>query len=447
MPSLGSLGDRVRSLRLSRRLSQAQLAGPGLSDSYISLIESGKRTPTTVVARLLAERLGCTTEYLLHGVEPRQRIDAELGLRHAELELFNGNPATAEERFAEIVKTSADDSAAITALAKLGHARALERRGRIGEAVQEYEQLRREAVDHPERLAELPIVIALCRCYRRAGDLMRARELGTAALAQMERLELVYGQDAVDLGVALIAVASDLGEHSVPFAERVLAATPNVHGVAVDVKIGRLWNASLQAAESEDPALAVRLADEALSAGAYSRVTEGLAQIALGLGELALRAEPAVVDRVPAFIRTAQRAFTRPADKARCLIVLARVEVARSESAQAVSLANEAIALLNGSERVETVSAHIVLGLAHLVGAGPDKAAARSELTSAAQLLNQVPPSREAAKAWRELGDLFGQTGNHEAMVAAYRSALRSIGLRPSSPEISTAPTQAVPTG
>ncbi|MEV7907953.1 helix-turn-helix domain-containing protein, partial [Streptomyces anulatus] len=85
MPSQGTIGDRVRGLRLSRRMSQAQLAGPDLSDSYVSLIESGKRTPTPVVARLLAERLGCTTEFLLHGIEPRQRIDTELGLRHAEL--------------------------------------------------------------------------------------------------------------------------------------------------------------------------------------------------------------------------------------------------------------------------------------------------------------------------------------------------------------------------
>src|SRR5690606_17789398 len=109
MPSQGTIGDRVRGLRLSRRMSQAQLAGPDLSDSYVSLIESGKRTPTPVVARILAERLGCTTEFLLHGIEPRQRIDTELGLRHAELELNHGDPGAAADRFGEIIKAAGEE--------------------------------------------------------------------------------------------------------------------------------------------------------------------------------------------------------------------------------------------------------------------------------------------------------------------------------------------------
>ncbi|MFD2356851.1 helix-turn-helix domain-containing protein [Nonomuraea ferruginea] len=169
MPSQGTIGDRVRGLRLNRRMSQAQLAGPDLSDSYVSLIESGKRTPTPVVARLLAERLGCTTEFLLHGIEPRQRIDTELGLRHAELELHHGDPAVAADRFTEIVKAADEENAMLTAQARFGRARALEAQGRLGQAVEAFERLRREASAHPERLADLPITVALSRCYQRAG--------------------------------------------------------------------------------------------------------------------------------------------------------------------------------------------------------------------------------------------------------------------------------------
>ncbi|MEV4082063.1 helix-turn-helix domain-containing protein, partial [Nonomuraea fuscirosea] len=151
MPSQGTIGDRVRGLRLNRRMSQAQLAGPDLSDSYVSLIESGKRTPTPVVARLLAERLGCTTEFLLHGIEPRQRIDTELGLRHAELELQHGDPSVAADRFTEIVKAADEENAMLTAQARFGRARALEAQGRLGQAVEAFERLRREAAAHPER--------------------------------------------------------------------------------------------------------------------------------------------------------------------------------------------------------------------------------------------------------------------------------------------------------
>jgi len=71
MPGQESIGERVRELRLSKHFSQAQLAGAELSDSYISLIESGKRSPTPTVIRMLASRLGCTAEYLSEGVEPK----------------------------------------------------------------------------------------------------------------------------------------------------------------------------------------------------------------------------------------------------------------------------------------------------------------------------------------------------------------------------------------
>ncbi|MDP9884201.1 transcriptional regulator with XRE-family HTH domain [Sinomonas atrocyanea] len=39
-------GAHLRSERTSRGLSQAELAGPGYSPSYISLLETGRRRPT-----------------------------------------------------------------------------------------------------------------------------------------------------------------------------------------------------------------------------------------------------------------------------------------------------------------------------------------------------------------------------------------------------------------
>lgn len=70
-------GDRIRDLRLKQRLSQAQLAGPELSDSYIALIESGKRTITAGVAALLADRLGCSLLHLVTGLGEARTTDPE----------------------------------------------------------------------------------------------------------------------------------------------------------------------------------------------------------------------------------------------------------------------------------------------------------------------------------------------------------------------------------
>jgi transcriptional regulator with XRE-family HTH domain len=57
--SQGLVGERIKAIRRQRGLSQAQLAHPELSDSYVSLIESGKRTPTPAVLELLAQKLDC----------------------------------------------------------------------------------------------------------------------------------------------------------------------------------------------------------------------------------------------------------------------------------------------------------------------------------------------------------------------------------------------------
>lgn len=51
-------GEKLRSERLQRRLSQAELAGDHFSASYISRLEGGDRLPTPEAAEYLAQRLG-----------------------------------------------------------------------------------------------------------------------------------------------------------------------------------------------------------------------------------------------------------------------------------------------------------------------------------------------------------------------------------------------------
>ncbi|WTL69982.1 helix-turn-helix transcriptional regulator (plasmid) [Streptosporangium sp. NBC_01495] len=69
-----SLGQRVRYLRRRWGMSQAELAGTELSDSYVSLIETGKRVPTREVIQLLADRLGVHPRLLEIGGPAQQRI-------------------------------------------------------------------------------------------------------------------------------------------------------------------------------------------------------------------------------------------------------------------------------------------------------------------------------------------------------------------------------------
>ncbi|MFI9844355.1 helix-turn-helix domain-containing protein [Nonomuraea sp. NPDC051941] len=433
MPSQGTIGDRVRGLRLNRRMSQAQLAGPDLSDSYVSLIESGKRTPTPVVARLLAERLGCTTEFLLHGIEPRQRIDTELGLRHAELELQHGDPSVAADRFTEIVKAADEENAMLTAHARFGRARALEAQGRLGQAVEAFERLRREAAAHPERLADLPLTIALSRCYQRAGDRLRARDLATAALQQAERLSITQGEIAVDLAAALVEARSERESESreLGYVQRVLALTGVPQVVDRSGEIQALWHASAAAAAGEDSALAVRLADDAIMAGRQARLSLQLARTAMHWSRLTT--VPA--DEAERLISAAAEAFATFPGTARehgeSLIVHARVVLRTGASARASELANAALSLSHDRAGTTPAEAHLVLA-AVAFDEGGDASAHLRDAHRALDTLDRpvFGSDRQAARCWRELGDLYGRAGSRTQQTAAYRKALEAAGVR-----------------
>ncbi|WP_155344953.1 helix-turn-helix domain-containing protein [Acrocarpospora pleiomorpha] len=432
MPSQGTIGDRVRGLRLSRRMSQAQLAGPDLSDSYVSLIESGKRTPTPVVARLLAERLGCTTEFLLHGIEPRQRIDTELSLRHAELELFHGDPAMAADRFSDIVKAAGEENAMLAAHARFGRARALESQGRIGRAVEAFERLRREAAAHPERLAGLPLTVALCRCYQRAGDLQRARDLGAQALSQVDQLGVDQGELAVDLAAALVETETGL-----TFVDRVIASNGVTPVADRSNEILALWQASVTAAEGEDSALAVQLAEDAIAAGRPARMAIRMARIAMRWARITVtnRADHDL-DRANELATAAGSVFaTFPAEMiehARSLIILSHVRLRAGNPDEAGDLANRALDGLVGVRGTTPAAAYLVLAEVALSRSQD----AGGELRRAQELLSVAgpQPDRETARTWRELGDLWGQAGARENQARAYRRALEAVGIHANVP-------------
>lgn len=86
-----TVGERIRRLRLSRRISQRELSAPGISYAYISRIENGGRRPSLEALRLIAGRLGVDPEYLETGAAVPASKERELRLADAELELRIGN--------------------------------------------------------------------------------------------------------------------------------------------------------------------------------------------------------------------------------------------------------------------------------------------------------------------------------------------------------------------
>src|SRR3954462_16025239 len=100
---MSTFGERLKQLRLSSGLSQGQLAGSDLSASYISLLESGKRTPSSEVVNLLAARLGCSNTRLVEGrPSDRDRLTA-LELAYAKLAIEHGESSDAKNRLERLL--------------------------------------------------------------------------------------------------------------------------------------------------------------------------------------------------------------------------------------------------------------------------------------------------------------------------------------------------------
>jgi len=91
-----AVGPRLKRLRLERRLSQRELACPGVSYAYISRIEAGTRQPSVKALRKLARTLNVTTAYLETGSDIDDLEERELRLADAELALRLGDAEVAE---------------------------------------------------------------------------------------------------------------------------------------------------------------------------------------------------------------------------------------------------------------------------------------------------------------------------------------------------------------
>ena len=88
------IGDKIREARKRAGLTQLQLANMiFVSESYIALIESNKRNPSTVVLSKIAEALNLTTDHILF--EDSSRSDASF-VKEFEKLISNRSPEQVE---------------------------------------------------------------------------------------------------------------------------------------------------------------------------------------------------------------------------------------------------------------------------------------------------------------------------------------------------------------
>lgn len=424
-------GQRLKEQRLRRGLTQTDLVSDGVSASYVSLIESGRREPTRLVVERLAERLGADAEFLLDGIGADAAQNGRMELAFARLCLGQGDAQQAADTLETLLAAGslAGDPTRLFD-ARLALAQAWERLGRLDAAVKSLELLREQAQASPDALPWLPVVTALSRCYRESGDIGRAVDVAERAVDRCAELSLqaLGGHTEV---VATLALAhferGDLLRASVlldDLIERTRSAGRQDRAAAH-------WNAALVASGRGQHGDALSLAERAAALLSEGGDERAVARLKSTRAWIWLNQEPPEPDRAKALLNEALPALQQH-DSAGAVasaeVELARAELLLGRPDLSRQHARRALERLGSEQPLEIARARAALGEAAAAEGHP--AAARDDLDAAAALLVDVGADREAAALWRRIGDSSASLGDHERALAAYRSALDAAGLR-----------------
>jgi transcriptional regulator with XRE-family HTH domain len=426
--NLVDFGRRLRSTRVARGLTQEAVAGKEISGAYVSRIEAGQRRPEPRVAELLAERLGTTLDYLVTGVEPKYAEEIRLALRYAELALHSGEAHDAEVQLRKLLIDSSSDLGPLRAEAEWIHARSLEAIGRLDDAATILERL---AAQRNQPLW-LPATIALCRCYREAGDLSRSIDVGQAALRHAESLGLDGTEDAVLIAVSLVGAYYERGDelYALQLCRSTMRQAEKLQSPTA--RASAYWNASIVASRRGELDEAIRLADKAVTLMSDTDDIRSLARLRQQLGLMLLRQDPPDSVQGERHVRKARRDLTDAdgsvVDIARCDVVLARGHLNSGDLDAAQQVAEQALGLLSGQGAFLEAEAEAILGSVEHRRA--NRAEARRHYRAAVAALTAAGADRAAASLWFELGGLFDEAGDAANARDAYRSAAATLGLR-----------------
>jgi tetratricopeptide (TPR) repeat protein len=423
-------GQRLRAARTRSGLRQTDLACEGLTQSYLSHLESGRREPSPQVVETLARRLSVPAHELLGELAPAQ-IDVALVLAYADMDRRNGNSGSAQEKYEHVVREATD--VRCRRRASLGLALLRERMGDLDAAVRLAEPIVQELLPAEERpdlevLAEA--TTSLSRCYREAGDLHRAVDVAEAAskvLSVVKPRPRGYPQLMATLAFAY----TDRGD--------LLRATHILDDLLLEYDQGpdraaraaAYWNASLVSADRGRIVEALQMIERASFLLGEDEDERALARIKITNAWLLMSQPVPDPARAEALLSAALPDLEKHAsvtDLASALTELARAALAMGRARDAAAHAAEAIRLLEAQPNLESARAGAVLGQALLVLGEPERG--REQLNRAAAVLTQSGATREAAVLWRQIGQLYQETGAVEQAFDAFQRALDALGVR-----------------
>jgi transcriptional regulator with XRE-family HTH domain len=426
-----TFAERLRNLRRATGLSQTELAGEGISPSYVSLLESGRRHPSPAVAALLAAKLGCSTSELLDGEPSEHERRVQLELDYAELALRHGAAAETITRLSSLLE-ECDLGRGHRTDATILLARALEQAGELPQAVNLLLPLFERARSGDKDVSVTRVAIPLCHCYKSTGDYHRAVGIGEQALDACRARGLEGTDDYYRLAASVMSAYADMGDesHALSWARQLIASAE-----AAGNRSGQgalYWNASVLAEQEGRIEEALDLSHKAIAHFGELGDERDLARLKVASASVMLAADPPLLDEARDALERAHAELRRlgsELDLVEWEHVRSTVALLDGELAEAEELALAAIRRLPqdaGSEQLGL--AHRALADAQLARGRRDEALQHYDIAADLQFLGVS--GRGSALLWRDLAERFLATGDVGRAVRAYRGALDAAGVR-----------------
>ncbi|MBP6043614.1 MAG: helix-turn-helix transcriptional regulator [Rhodoluna sp.] len=409
MVTIDSLQSKAfKAARTALAMSLAEASAGICSESYLSLIEAGKRQASAKMARQLAARLQVAAP------EAKKQTKSRALALEAELAIRTGNKKQAKELLA---KDSSDERASFV----LGLIAEVE--GNFESAMNFQEACLSNSGASNQTLMDSSI--AMCRIAANQLQVATAIEVGERALREFATQSDVDSASVSELRATLSGVYCETG--NMLRARQLTDPSLNDFGANDRTKVQELWSRSyVLAAESKFEEAAV-LAQSALSLLEKMERPMKFAALKQTHAWYLLQDENADLGNIEKELLeciTIAESADAKVMQANCRAVLGLVEAMRANKSASEEYFTVSLAELSGSD----LAGALILKANASVRLGAISEA-KSALQSARKLLEDSGASRSEAYAWRQLAAIYEELGEAESALACLKAATDLIGL------------------